>query len=95
MEVKGQLHASAARPRRKEPLILTEYEAGWAPEPVWALWRREKYPTHVENWTPANQPVAIPTGLSRLSEYVYRSFIQFDLFGIEKTLFHFHVTEIL
>jgi hypothetical protein len=22
--------------------ILTEYDAGWAPEPVWTPWRREK-----------------------------------------------------
>jgi hypothetical protein len=31
-----------------EPLVPTEYETGWAPGPVWTLWRREKY-YHVGN----------------------------------------------
>jgi hypothetical protein len=39
----------------KEPPVLTGYEAGWAPEPVWTLWRRE---TSAGNPTPAVQPVA-------------------------------------
>ena len=31
--VKGQIHAPSA--------LLTEREAGWAPEPIWKVWRRE------------------------------------------------------
>jgi len=34
MEVSGQLHALAASPLGKEPLVLIEEEAGWTPEPV-------------------------------------------------------------
>jgi len=33
MEVSGQFHAPAAL-----ALVLTEWIAGWAPEPVWTLW---------------------------------------------------------
>jgi hypothetical protein len=42
MEVSGQLHVPAALPLGKEPTVPTGQEAGWAPEPVWTLWRREK-----------------------------------------------------
>jgi hypothetical protein len=27
----------------EEPLVSIGYEAGWASEPVWTRWRREKY----------------------------------------------------
>jgi hypothetical protein len=27
---------------RKEPLVPTEYDAGWAREPVWMPWSRKK-----------------------------------------------------
>jgi hypothetical protein len=42
MEVSGQFHAPATLPPGKEPPVTIGYEAGWAPEPVWTLWRREK-----------------------------------------------------
>jgi hypothetical protein len=29
---------------RKEPLIPTGKESGWAPEPVWTRWWKEKFP---------------------------------------------------
>jgi len=35
MEVSGYLCAPAALSPGKEPLVLTGYEAGGAPEPVW------------------------------------------------------------
>jgi hypothetical protein len=35
MEVSDQLHAPAASPPGKEPLVPTGKEAGWASEPVW------------------------------------------------------------
>jgi hypothetical protein len=44
MEVSGQLHSPAALPPGKEPLVPIGYEAGWAPEPFWTRWRREKFP---------------------------------------------------
>jgi hypothetical protein len=37
MEVSGQLHAPADLPPKKEPMVPNGLEAGWAPEPVWAL----------------------------------------------------------
>jgi hypothetical protein len=35
MEVSGQLHAPAALPQGKEPLVPIGWEAGRAPELVW------------------------------------------------------------
>jgi hypothetical protein len=37
MEVSGQLHDPAALP--PGPIV---YEAGWAQDSVWTLWKREK-----------------------------------------------------
>jgi hypothetical protein len=34
MEVSGQLHAPAALPPGKKPLVSIGWEAGWAPEPL-------------------------------------------------------------
>jgi hypothetical protein len=42
LEVNGQLHAPAALPPRKEPLVSIEYEVECTPVPVWTTWRREK-----------------------------------------------------
>jgi hypothetical protein len=43
MEMSGQLHAPSALPPGKEALGPIGQEAGLAPEPVWTLWRREKF----------------------------------------------------
>jgi len=43
MEVSGQLHAPAALLPVKEPMVLIVEEAGWAPEPFWTRWWREKF----------------------------------------------------
>jgi hypothetical protein len=40
--VSGQLHAPAALPPGKVPPVSIGYKAGWAPEPIWTLWRRAK-----------------------------------------------------
>jgi hypothetical protein len=42
MEVSGQLRADTAVLLLKEPPVPIESEAGWTPEAVWTLWRREK-----------------------------------------------------
>jgi hypothetical protein len=47
MEVSGQLHAPADLPPGKEPLVPVTYEVGWAPEPFWTQWWREKFPASV------------------------------------------------
>jgi hypothetical protein len=57
MEVSGELDAPAALPPGEEP---TGQEAGWAPEPVWTLWRRETSLVLAGTKTPVVQPVARP-----------------------------------
>jgi hypothetical protein len=47
MEASGQLHAP----------VPVRYEVGWAPDPVWALWRKEKSRASTENLTPVVQPI--------------------------------------
>jgi hypothetical protein len=58
MEVSGQLHVPASLPPGKEPLVPIGYEVGWAPEPVWTQWGREKFPApsdqHIGVWFAAN-----------------------------------------
>jgi len=39
----GQLHGLATLPPGKKLLAFTEWEAGWGPEPVWLLWKRDEY----------------------------------------------------
>jgi hypothetical protein len=61
MEVSGQLHDPAALPPEKEPLVPIGKEAGWAPEPFWTRWWREKFPAPAGNQTlgparPARSP---------------------------------------
>jgi hypothetical protein len=38
----SQLHAPAYLPQEKHILVRSLGEAGWGPDPVWTLWRREK-----------------------------------------------------
>jgi hypothetical protein len=57
MEVSSQLHAPAALPPGTELPVPIEYEAGWAPEPVWTRWWREKFPVPAGSQTPIVQPV--------------------------------------
>lgn len=58
MKVSGQLHALPAILQKKEPKVPTEYEAGWTPESVWTLWKKEKF------LTPAGNETAIPQSSS-------------------------------
>jgi hypothetical protein len=65
MEGNGQFHVPTALPPGKEPPVPVRYEAGWVPESAWTTWRIHL--VSAGNKTPAVQPVAIPTELSRLS----------------------------
>jgi hypothetical protein len=54
MEVSGGITV------RKQKTVSTELEAVWAPEPAWALWKREKYVTTAgirTRYLPARLPV--------------------------------------
>jgi hypothetical protein len=53
MEVSSQLHALADL-----TLAPIREEAGWVPESVWTVWRREKSLSPVRNETLVVQPVA-------------------------------------
>jgi hypothetical protein len=57
MNGNGQLHAQAALPPGEEPPVTIGQEAGWAQEPVWTLWRREKS-CSAGNRRPVVHPVA-------------------------------------
>jgi len=39
----------------KEPLVPIKYEAGWVPELVWILWRRDKSLDYARNQTTITQ----------------------------------------
>jgi hypothetical protein len=41
LEVRGQLHGPSALSPRKELSVPIDWNAGWAPEPVWTTWRGE------------------------------------------------------
>jgi hypothetical protein len=43
MDVTGQLRVPAALSTGKEPAVPIQSRAGWAVQPVWTLWGREKY----------------------------------------------------
>jgi hypothetical protein len=43
--------------RKQNPSVRMRYEAGWAPEPVYTLWSRDKSFASAGNQTPAVQPV--------------------------------------
>jgi hypothetical protein len=42
-EVSGQLHATAVVPHGKAAAVHINWEAGWAPQPVWSSWRRQMF----------------------------------------------------
>jgi len=54
--------------RKRNPVPI-EYEAGWAPEPVWTFWKTdESLTTEIRTLdSPARSPVTIPTALYRLA----------------------------
>jgi hypothetical protein len=56
MEVSGRLHALAALPRREVAALPLEEEAGWTPEPIWTMWRKNLALPRIRN--PTVQPVA-------------------------------------
>jgi len=61
MEVCDQLHALAASPPQKEPMVPTGQDTQWAPELVWMWWQKrekKKIPAPAANQIPVIQPVA-------------------------------------
>jgi hypothetical protein len=50
MNVSSQLHVLANLPLQEEPLVPTEWGAGWVTEPGWTFWRREKALAPTKNW---------------------------------------------
>jgi hypothetical protein len=55
MQVSDQLHTPVVISLGKEQPVFIGWEAGWALEPTWTLWRREKFLASVGNQTTAFQ----------------------------------------
>jgi hypothetical protein len=51
MEVSSELHAPASIPQGKQPTFLIGQEAGFVPEPVSTLWRRDISVASAEKFT--------------------------------------------
>ena len=49
-----------------KPLARIEYEAGWAPEPVYTLWKTDKYLAPAGSPTPDRPPHGLLTVVSML-----------------------------
>jgi hypothetical protein len=58
MEVSGQLQTVTTLPPLYELPVLIGYEADWASDPVWTLWRREESLVPDGNRTLTVQPIA-------------------------------------
>jgi hypothetical protein len=86
VEVSCQLHAPAALLPEKSTLAPIVDEAGWAPEPVWTLWKTEKSCTCWES-NPGH-PVRIPPlyGLSCRHVSPEKGVMIFEL---QFVMFHF------
>jgi len=66
----GQLPALAPLPS-----VLTEWETGWAPEPVWTFWRRGNAPAVTGTRKPDHLTYSLVTTRTELSGCWYSVFI--------------------
>jgi hypothetical protein len=74
MEVSGHLHAPATLPPGKQiPIRWVPRAAGWAPEPVWMSWGRDKSLAPTGNQTPTRRS---PLKVNRRFEGTYRLHLQ-------------------
>jgi hypothetical protein len=55
MEVSGEPHTPAILRPGKQCPVPSVQEAGWAPEPIWILWRRKKSIASARNQTLTDQ----------------------------------------
>jgi hypothetical protein len=67
-EVSGQLHIPATLPHGKQPTVSTVQEAGWTPELIWFLWRREKTVVTARFWTDSSVVQHLPTVIPFLTK---------------------------
>jgi hypothetical protein len=76
MEVSGQLHAPADLTAAKQGPVPVVEEDGFAPEPVWTVWRRDTLLSLPENkpriLVRATRSIAtIPTELSHRTDRIF------------------------
>jgi hypothetical protein len=71
MQLSGQLHVSAGLPPQKEPRVPIGYEAGWAPESVWTLWRETKISFPCREFNPGSEYLTLISkpGVIHLKRY--------------------------
>lgn len=80
----GQRATLAALPSRNETSVLIEYEAGWAPEPIWTFRRRD---IPAGNRTQARATCIVGTRRSTKSRVRFFCFIYYLLLNISDVLF--------
>jgi hypothetical protein len=69
MEMSCQLHAPAALSPRKESVVPIGFEAEWAPEPVWTLWRTEESVASAGNRTHKPSRHSSPSHIASTIQY--------------------------
>jgi hypothetical protein len=74
MEVNDQLHDPAALTPEKELPVPIEYEAGWAPEPVWTQWRREESTYPYRHSNPGYPERSLVTVLSLTEQHAIKAY---------------------
>lgn len=68
LEVSDRLHASAALSPGKDRPVSIEEETGYAPEPVWTLWRSEHFYTSETQSPITKSPSPYPVIISTVKE---------------------------
>jgi len=73
-------HPGHFTPKERAPVPIA-YKAGWAPEPLWTWWRRQKFPAPTGNQTPEPQSSSPEpaTTLTELPQLLFTEVVKLHL----------------